>query len=166
MALDPSNGADDTDVRSSGPACVAALSVYVEPLVADARVAILGDVELDLHGRLLELGARTVHVYDPDPDRVARSTDEVPRGVSVRMLRDDFDVRDGAFDLVVIPDIGMLPDPSGAIVRLRRVVDGRGAVVDNRQIGVGTVSGERHLDGLGAGLPHALPAGRRWHVST
>jgi len=108
---------------------VAALSVYVEPLVADARIAVVGDGELGLHARLLELGARTVHLYDPDPERVARTADEVPRGVSVRMLRDDFDVRDGAFDLVVIPDLGILPDPSGAIVRLRRVVDARGSVV-------------------------------------
>ena len=108
---------------------VSALSVYVEPLVADARVAVIGDVELGLHERLIELGARTVHLFDPDPERVARSADEVPRGVSVRMLRDDFDVRDGAFDLVVIPDLGILPDPAGAIVRLRRVVDARGAVV-------------------------------------
>ena len=108
---------------------VAALSVYVEPLIADARIAVVGDGELGLHARLLELGARTVHLYDPDPERVARTADEVPRGVSVRMLRDEFDVRDGAFDLVVIPDLGILPDPSGAIVRLRRVVDARGSVV-------------------------------------
>ena len=117
MALDPS------------PRTVAALSVYVEPLVGDARIAVVGDVELGLHERLLELGARTVHLFDPDPERVARTADEVPRGVSVRMLREDFDVRDGAFDLVVIPDLGILPDPAGAIVRLRRVVDPRGAVV-------------------------------------
>ena len=108
---------------------VAALTVYVEPLVADARVAVLGDGELGLDVRLLELGARTVHLYDPDPDRVARIADEVPRGVSARTLRDDFDVRDGAFDLVVIPDVGALPDAPGAIVRLRRVLDPRGAVV-------------------------------------
>ena len=110
-------------------AVVSALSVYVEPLVADARVAVIGDVELGLHERLLELGARTVHAFDPDPERVARTADEVPRGVSVRMLRDDFDVRDGAFDLVVIPDLGILPDAAAAIVRLRRVIDARGAVV-------------------------------------
>ena len=108
---------------------VAALTVYVEPLVADARVAVLGDGELGLDVRLLELGARTVHLYDPNPDRVARIADEVPRGVSARTLRDDFDVRDGAFDLVVIPDVGALPDAPGAIVRLRRVLDPRGAVV-------------------------------------
>ena len=127
MALDPQQ---ETSSDTGGPSSVvAALSVYVEPLVADARVAVLGDGELGLHARLLELGARTVHLYDPDPERVARIADEVPRGVAVRMLRDDFDVRDAAFDLVVIPDVGMLPDPAGAIARLRRVVDPRGAVV-------------------------------------
>ncbi|MBX3188157.1 MAG: hypothetical protein KF819_14140 [Labilithrix sp.] len=104
----------------------------MEPLAGDARVAVLGNGELALRllvSRLLELGARTVHVYDPDPDRVARIADEVPRGVSARMLREDFDVRDGAFDLVIIPDIAGLPDPGAAIVRLRRVVDARGTVV-------------------------------------
>jgi hypothetical protein len=130
MALDPSQASADGDgTASRSSAVVSALSVYVEPLVADARVAVIGDVELGLHERLLELGARTVHLFDPDPERVARTADEVPRGVSVRMLRDDFDVRDGAFDLVVIPDLGILPDPAGSIVRLRRVVDPRGAVV-------------------------------------
>ncbi len=129
---------------------VAALSVYVEPLVEDARVAVLGNGELGLESRLLELGARTVHLYDPDPDRVARIADEVPRGVSVRMLRDDFDVRDGAFDLVVIPDLGILPDPSGAIVRLRRVVDPRGAVVAMGR--AGTVAGGDSL------FPELAPA--------
>lgn len=114
---------------SGAPAVVAALSVYIEPLVPDARVAVVGDGELGLHERLLELGARTVHLYDPDPNRVARIADEVPRGVSVRMLRDDFDVRDSAFDLVVIPDMGLLPNGAAAIVRLRRIVDPRGAVV-------------------------------------
>lgn len=133
MALDPSKARTPSpSPAGSGrgaSAVVAALSVYVDPLVADARVAVVGDGELGLHDRLLELGARTVHLYDADPDRVARISDLVPRGVSVRMLRDDFDVRDGAFDLVIIPDVGALPDASACIVRLRRVIDPRGAVV-------------------------------------
>ena len=155
MALDPPHGrpqdsdADD-DVAagaSSGSAAVAALSVYVEPLVADARVGVIGDVELGLHERFLELGARTVHLFDPDPERVARNADEVPRGVSVRMLRDDFDVRDGAFDLVVIPDLGILPDPSSAVVRLRRVIDPRGAVVAMGRARMEKQDGDRGADG-------------------
>jgi hypothetical protein len=129
MALDPSQATSLTDGSAAGASTVDALSVYVEPLVADARVAVLGDGELGLHERLLELGARTVHVYDPDPERAARVAGEVPRGVSVRVLRDELDVRDAAFDLVLIPDVGVLPDPSSAIGRVRRVLDGRGAVV-------------------------------------
>jgi hypothetical protein len=130
MAVEPSTQRPPIAGSASRPSpLVAALSVYVEPLVSDARVAVVGDGELGLHGRLLELGARTVHLFDPDPERVARVADEVPRSVSVRMLREDFDVRDGAFDLLIIPDLGALPDPSGSIVRLRRVVDPRGAVV-------------------------------------
>ena len=126
---------DDLPISAAGSraprllSVVAALSVYLEPLAADARVAVLGDAELGLFDAILELGARTVHLYDPDPERVSRWVDDVPRGVSVRMLRDDFDVRDGAFDLVVIPDVGLLPDAASTIVRLRRVVDPRGAVI-------------------------------------
>ena len=131
MAKVASRTSDDLRLSSEAPpaSVVAALSVYLEPLAADARVAVLGDAELGLFEAILELGARTVHLYDPDPDRVSRMADDVPRGVSVRMLRDDFDVRDGAFDLVVIPDVGVLPDVATTIVRLRRVVDPRGAVI-------------------------------------
>ncbi len=152
MTLDrESPGSQETSSDMPAPSSiVAALTVYLEPLVADARVAVLGDGELGLEVRLLELGARTVHLYDPDPDRVARIADEVPRGVSARMLRDDFDVRDAAFDLVVIPDVGLLPDASGAIVRLRRVLDPRGAVV--------AMGRARTAAGGAALFPELLPA--------
>lgn len=155
MTLDrsiPGSQATSSDmlVSPAPSSIVAALTVYLEPLVADARVAVLGDGELGLEVRLLELGARTVHLYDPDPDRVARIADEVPRGVSARMLRDDFDVRDAAFDLVVIPDVGVLPDASGAIVRLRRVLDPRGAVVAMGR--ARTAAGDETL------FPELLPA--------
>ncbi len=128
-------------VSGSRASVVAALSVYVEPLVEGARVAVIGDgsptSHAHFHARLLELGARSVHLYltptvnaaGPPSDRIARMGDVLPRGVSVRTLREDFDVRDGAFDLVVIPDLGVLRDPAEIVARLRRVVDARGAVV-------------------------------------
>lgn len=108
---------------------VAALSIYVEPLADDARVAVLGDASLGLHEVLLDRGARAVHLFDPDAARAARVAAEVPRGVSVRALRDELEVRDSAFDLVVIPDLGELPDVASVVGRLRRVLDPRGAVV-------------------------------------
>jgi len=120
---------EDADPQHPRTDVLAALTVHVEPLAADARIAVVGDASLGIAERLLELGARSVHVYDPDPARVARFADAAPRGTSVRTLRSDFDVRDGAFDLVVVPDVGALPDPSAIIVRLRRILDARGAVV-------------------------------------
>lgn len=106
-----------------------ALSVYLEPLAAGARVAVVGDAELELAPALLELGARSVLVYDPDRARAARASRLAPRGVAVRSLEGDFDVRDAAFDVVVLPDAGALPDLGAALGQVRRVVDARGAVV-------------------------------------
>jgi len=118
-----------------------ALCIYVEPLVAGARVAVLGDGDQALRwgARLLEAQARSAHVYVApsssqtrvsfSSDLFGRVADEMPRGVSVRALRDDFDVRDGAFDLVVIPDLAALPRPSSVVSGLRRIVDPAGAVV-------------------------------------
>ncbi|WP_394821986.1 hypothetical protein [Pendulispora albinea] len=104
------------------------LCVYAEPLAAGRRVLVVGDCTQDLGARLLELGARLVHVYDPDGERVRRAPPE--RNVVFRHLRDDeLDVRDGAFDLVLVPDVAILPDPTALVARLRRVVDADGAVL-------------------------------------
>jgi len=107
----------------------AALTVYVEPLANDARVAVVGPHGLTLAESLLELGARTVHVYEPDAKRASALAESAPRGVSVRAIGNDFDVRDGAFDLVVVSDLGAISDLAGVVGRLRRVLDSRGAVV-------------------------------------
>ncbi|WP_394832042.1 hypothetical protein LVJ94_36550 [Pendulispora rubella] len=106
------------------------LCLYAEPLAAGRRVLVVGDATQDLGARLLEMGARLVHVYDPDPDRVRRAQADFPRGVVLRHLRDDdLDVRDGAFDLVLVPDVALLEDPTSLVARLRRVVDAEGAVL-------------------------------------
>jgi hypothetical protein len=106
---------------------VAALSVYVEPLASGARVVVLGDASLDLAEVLIEAGARSVHVFDPDPERARRA--RAPRGVTIRALEGELDIRDAAFDLAIVPDVGALPDAGSMLGRLRRVVDSRGAVV-------------------------------------
>jgi predicted nucleic acid-binding Zn-ribbon protein len=103
-----------------------ALSVFSESFVRDRRVVVVGDSALGIGERLLELGARTVHLYDtaegPPKDATAR-------GLTVRRLGGDFEVRDGAFDLALVPDLGEVPDPSGLLTRLRRVVSEAGALV-------------------------------------
>jgi hypothetical protein len=104
------------------------LCVYAEPLAAGRRVLVIGDASADLGGRLVDLGARAVHVYDPVAQRVelARRV----RGVTVQALREaEFEVRDGAFDLAIVPDVGTLRDPAGVLARLRRIVGPDGAVL-------------------------------------
>lgn len=98
--------ADDADRSAAEASIVAALSVYLEPVVAGARVLVVGDVDGELTGRLEELGARSVH-----------------------RLEAGLDVRDGAFDIGVVPDLNTLDDIAGTLSRLRRVVDARGAVI-------------------------------------
>lgn len=97
----------DTDVSDAAEASlVAALSVYLEPIAEDARVLVVGDVDAELSTRLEELGARSVHRLEPG-----------------------LEVRDGAFDVAVVPDLNVLDDIAGSLSRLRRLVDARGAVI-------------------------------------
>lgn len=89
-----------------------ALSIYAEPLCHGARVVIVasaGAMPHELAKRLHELGARSVHSYDPSAG--------------------ELDVREGAFDLAVVPDMGRIEDPATTVRRLRRVVGSRGAIL-------------------------------------
>src|SRR5262249_2475494 len=75
-------------------------------------------------------------------------------GVTIRPLVDDLDVRDGAFDLAVIPDLAELNDPRGTVARLRRAVAATGAVV---AMGRAKVPDEGEAEAFGASLgPAAL----------
>ena len=113
------------------------LSAYVEPLVRGRRVAVLGDATIGLAERVAERGARLVHAYDPDP---VRTSEALSRGgigargqVSYAVLGPDLGVRDGAFDVVLIPDLSLFSegtDGAAEIVRrARRLVTGSGVAV-------------------------------------
>ncbi len=107
-----------------------ALCVYAEPLSARRRVVVVGDASLGLDARLLALGARAVHVYDPDPARARAHAPEAARGVVVRELpAGEFDVREGAFDLAIVPDLAIVEDRAGLLVRVRRLVGPEGAAI-------------------------------------
>ena len=136
---------------SLGQGAFSALVVFVEPVVEDARVVVLGDANLvlgALAAQLLDLGARTIHVFDPEPSRALAAAADAPRGVVVRPLQGELDVRDGAFDLAVVPDAGALPDPEGALGGLRRVVDPRGVVIAMARARMADVSAEGSLPEL------------------
>lgn len=110
-----------------------ALAAYLERLVRGRRVAVLGDVTLAFGERLIDRGARLVHVYDPNPVRVAeilaRSVDQKPRHLTHAVLEADLGVRDGAFDLVVVPDLTIFGDPTDALRKSRRLVGTNGIAV-------------------------------------
>jgi hypothetical protein len=109
---------------------LSALAVYAEPLAAGRRVAVFGDAESDLAETLVEMGARAVHVYDPDPDRARAAVERAPRGAVVHAQPFfPVDVRDGAFDLAVVGDLGLFDDPAALLARVRRLLGADGAAL-------------------------------------
>jgi hypothetical protein len=108
-----------------------ALAAYVEPLVADRRVAIFGDASDGLAARLVELGARSVFVWDPDAERARREADRAPHGVIVRALASGVEggASRGAFDLALVADLELFDDAEDVVANVRRLVGERGAAV-------------------------------------
>jgi hypothetical protein len=120
-----------------------ALAVYAESLAVGRRVVVIGDSSDALDERLLDLGARVVHVFDPDAARAAHRSTSAPRGVTVRAMPEgDFDVRDGAFDVALVPDLGVVADAAALVARVRRLVGAEGVAL----FGTSVAGGERSLD--------------------
>lgn len=126
IEIEPSDAGSGGDAPGS---LIDALLVYAEPLASGAHAVVIGDSESSLVERLLDVGARSVHVLDPDRERAERAIASAPRGVTVRAFVPSIDVRDGVFDLAVVTDLSLLEDPRGTIALLRRAVAPRGAVV-------------------------------------
>lgn len=109
------------------------LPVFIEPLVKGRRVAMLGDASTALADELVARGARLVHSYDPDPARaaevIARGAGASPKPISVSVLADDLGVRDGAFDVVVVPDLSVFTEAADVMRRARKLVSPSGAAI-------------------------------------
>jgi hypothetical protein len=123
-----------------------ALAVYAESLAAGARVAVFGDCSLGLAERLVELGAHTVQVWDPDAERARSASPLGSRAVTVRAYEEpDSDLR--PIDLVIISDLGLFEDSSGVVRRARRMVGEEGvAIVAARSAEIARVEGVRAFD--------------------
>jgi hypothetical protein len=105
-----------------------ALAVYAESLAAGARVAVFGDASLGLGARLVELGARAVHLWDPDADRARREAERTPRGVAIHAYAEhDPDLR--PIELAIVADLGVFEDPSAIVRRVRRMVGEEGVAI-------------------------------------
>jgi len=122
-----------------------ALAVYAESLAERGHVTVIGDSSLGLGTLLMRLGARAVDVWDPDGARARVEAEGAPRGVVVRALLPDQPETHGV-DLVVVPDLGCLPEPAGILARVRRMLGDEGAALvaaANRDV---AGSGSRALD--------------------
>jgi hypothetical protein len=116
-----------------------ALAVYVEALAAGARVGVLGDASLGVADRLAAAGARSVHLWDPDPERALVEGHRAPEGVEVL----PYSPQQAAvrpFDLVVVPDLGLFEHPADVIARTRVMVGDAGIAL------IRAVNGEADAD--------------------
>ena len=106
------------------------LAAYAEPVASGRRVLFIGPAISALPERLLERGARLVHVCDPDPVRVAEATAKNrSNNVSFSALADGhFALRDGAFDVCIVEDAG-ITDPVALVKKIRRALTPRGVAL-------------------------------------
>jgi len=106
------------------------LAAYAEPVASGRRVLFIGPAISALPARLLERGARLVHVCDPDPVRVAEATAKNrSKDVSFSALADGhFALREGAFDVCIVEDAG-ISDPVALIKKIRRALTARGVAI-------------------------------------
>lgn len=106
----------------------AALIAYAEPYVAGRRVLVFGDATSSVAEQLLDRGARLVHMYDPDPARVAEAaTRNTESRISLAPLSEGgLASREGAFDCALVEDLSSLPNRTSALRALRRALSPRG----------------------------------------
>jgi chromosome segregation ATPase len=113
---------------SSAPVSVASvLSVYAEPLVRGRRVALVGIDDGALAAQLGALGARLLHVYDPRAPEQLRKGDGKTTVVPFRA--GDLGVREGAFDVAIVPDLALLGDAEAALAQVRKLVGTQGTAL-------------------------------------
>lgn len=106
------------------------LAAYAEPVASGRRVLFVGPAVSALPARLLERGARLIHVCDPDPVRVAEATAKNrSKEISFSALADGhFALREGAFDVAIVEDAG-ITDPVALVKKLRRALTPRGVAI-------------------------------------
>lgn len=127
---DAAEGADET--REGQALCVYAESALS---VRGRRGLVIGAADAGLSERLIELGARSVHLFDPFASRAdaalrGESARGLRSGVSVRVLDERaLDFRDGAFDFALISELSDVPSPSAVLAQVRRILERSGALL-------------------------------------
>lgn len=106
-----------------------ALAAYAEAWISGAKVIVFGNALSPLPERLLERGARHVHVYDSDAERVAEATAQShAKQISYGPLdQAGSTLRDGVFDFGIIEDLSATrEDPERLLAPLGRALSRRG----------------------------------------
>ncbi len=122
---------DDTLIPRAPAHPAVTLSAFAETIIRGRRVAVLGDATTSLPSRLIERGARIVHVFDPDAGRVAvaAAASREPTQPVATLWAEDLGVRDGAFDVVVVPDLSLFEAGEEVVRRVRRLVSQNGVAL-------------------------------------
>jgi hypothetical protein len=105
-----------------------ALAAFADSLLAGHNVLVFGRATNCLWEKLLERGARLVHVCDPDPARVAEAAARNTRqAVSFAPLPNQVSLalRDGAFDVGFIDNLSALGDLPATLRSMRRALSAR-----------------------------------------
>ena len=135
-----------------------ALCAYAEPYVRGRRGLVVGAAGAGVGERLLALGARSVHLFDPDPARVAAAP--AARGLTVAALDDRaLDFRDGAFQFAVVFEVAALPSASGFFSQLRRLLEPGGAALARTAAGPGGLEYGELYDLASLEFPHVTMVG-------
>ncbi len=106
-----------------------ALAAYAEGWISGTKVLVFGVATSSLPERLLERGARQVHVFDADPVRVAEAV-AASRNRQISYVALDQAgsvVRDGSFDFGIVEDLATAgPHAADWLSRFRRLLSRRG----------------------------------------
>jgi hypothetical protein len=103
-----------------------ALTVFAEAHAQGRRVAVLGSGTLPLAAALASAGARLVHVYDA---QAPMAYSPRPQVTVERWREEPIGVRDGAFDLVLVPAAHLVTDFVGLLRELRRILAQEGCAL-------------------------------------
>lgn len=125
----PRRAAKGSPVSSARVCSSIALAAYAEAWVSGAKVVVFGAATSPLAERLIERGARLVHVYDSDPSRIAEATAAGrSKQVSYAPLEQAGSrEREGSFDFGIVEDLaigGATPTP--LLRQLARALSRRG----------------------------------------
>lgn len=132
-----------------------ALCVYAEPLVRGRRGLVVAPSNAGIGERLLALGARSVHLFDPVPYRA--ETQASTRGLTVRPLDDRaLDFREGAFDFAIVLELGDVGSPPSFLAQLRKILDRSGTVLART---LGSVEYAELFDLVSLEFPHVVMIG-------